>query len=115
MYLTSLEKCTKIRPNMEGAKNVLKQIPVGKKEGTPLFSFRVFTIEPQGHTPYHIHDFEHVNYVISGKGSVIVNDTEHEIKSGDFILVLPGEKHQYKNTAVSEDLILICAVPKDYE
>ena len=29
--------------------------------------------------------------------------------------VSPGEKHQYRNTSDTEDLVFICAVPKEYE
>jgi quercetin dioxygenase-like cupin family protein len=92
------------------------QIPISNNDGTPTVSFRVFTIEPGGHTPYHIHAFEHINYIISGNG-VLVTETgeERPVKKGDFVLVLPNEKHQYKNKSAAEPFIVICAVPKDHE
>ena len=37
------------------------------------------------------------------------------IAKGDFLLVLPEEKHQYRNADSSKPLVTICAVPKDYE
>ncbi len=116
MKISSLESIEKIKVEMEGVKNAFKQVPVSKKDGAPLFSFRVFTIEPEGHTPFHQHPFEHVNYVIEGTGA-IVSETgqEHEIKKGDFALVLPNEKHQYRNKSTGGALIMICAVPKEYE
>lgn len=100
---------------MEGAKDIIKQVPLSKNDGAPLFSFRVFTIEPGGNTPFHEHPFEHMNYVIKGKGVLVMKDSEHTVKEGDFALVLPGEKHQYKNTSENDDFIMICAVPKEYE
>ncbi len=36
-------------------------------------------------------------------------------EAGDFALMLPDEKHCYKNTSDSEDLVMICAVPKEFE
>jgi quercetin dioxygenase-like cupin family protein len=30
-------------------------------------------------------------------------------------MVLPDEKHQYRNKSESKPLIFICAVPKEYE
>jgi quercetin dioxygenase-like cupin family protein len=101
---------------MEGACCVSKQVPVSKDDGSPQFAFRVFTIDPGGNTPYHTHPFEHINYIIDGNG-VIVTETgeERPVKKGDFALVLPGEKHQYKNTSAAEPLVMICAVPKEYE
>jgi quercetin dioxygenase-like cupin family protein len=115
MYITSLENVSKVIPNMEGVKGVYKQIPLSKENGAPNFSFRVFTIEPGGHTPLHSHPFEHMNYVIEGKGTVIVEGDSIDIKEGDFALILPGETHQYRNTSTSGSLVIICAVPKEYE
>lgn len=116
MKITSLDKVGKIEVTMDGAKNTYKQVPISKNDGSPTFSFRVFTIEPDGHTPFHRHPSEHVNCVIEGRGS-LVNESgeEREIKKGDFALVLPQEKHQYKNTSQDESLVIICAVPKEYE
>ena len=116
MNIRSLDKVEKIKPNMEGTQNIYKQVPISKDDGSPTFSFRVFTIEPGGHTPFHRHPFEHLNYIIEGSG-VIVNESgqEREVRKGDFALVLPDEKHQYKNKSLSEPMIMICAVPKEYE
>ena len=116
MKITNLDKIKKTEMNMEGAYNVQKQLPLSRDDGTPTFSFRVFTIEPQGHTPFHTHPFEHMNYIIEGNG-VLVTETgeELEVKKGDFALVLPDEKHQYKNKSGKEPMIMICAVPKEYE
>ena len=66
MKITNLENIPKIKVNMEGAKDAYKQVPISKNDGSSLFSFRVFTIEPKGHTPFHDHPFEHLNYIISG-------------------------------------------------
>jgi len=72
-------------------------------------------MEPGGHTPYHQHPYEHMNYIIQGRGA-LVNDQgeEQPIKSGDFALVLPDEKHQYWNKG-DQPLIMICGVPKEFE
>ena len=115
MYITNLGKISKIKPDMEGAEGVYKQLPISKESGTPTFSFRVFTIEPGGHTPHHNHPFEHINYVIEGSGILICEGQEYDIEKGDFAMVLPGETHQYRNKSKSEPLIMICAVPKEYE
>lgn len=115
MHITALEKVSKTIPNMEGAKGIYKQIPISREDGTPTFSFRVFTIEPGGHTPLHNHPFEHLNYIIEGAGMLIAEKLEHELKKGDFVMVPPGETHQYRNTSANDPLVMICAVPKEYE
>jgi quercetin dioxygenase-like cupin family protein len=113
MLITRLQKVEKTIPEMEGARGIYKQIPLSIKDGVPTFSFRVFTIKPGGHTPFHQHPFEHMNYVI-GSGVLVAVDQELELNDGDFAFVLPDEKHQFRNTGNS-DLIVICAVPKEYE
>jgi quercetin dioxygenase-like cupin family protein len=115
MYITRLDSVAKITPTLEGAKGVHKQIPLSRKDGVPTFSFRVFTVEPGGHTPFHHHEFEHMNYVIGGEGTLVGEDREHSLREGDFALVLAGEKHQYRNSSDGQALIMICAVPKEYE
>ena len=115
MYITRLDSVEKAMSTVEGAKGVCKQIPLSRKDGVPTFSFRVFTIEPGGHTPFHQHDFEHMNYVIEGEGILVGADGEHELRERDFALVLPGEKHQFKNLSENHTLVIICAVPREYE
>jgi quercetin dioxygenase-like cupin family protein len=115
MRITNLEKVEKIIPKMEGAKGICKQIPLSREDGVLMFSFRVFTIEPGGNTPFHQHPFEHMNYVIKGNGVLVAENRENDLKEGDFALVLPGEKHQFKNTSKNGDLVIICGVPKEYE
>ncbi len=116
MKITRLEREEKSRMAMEGAKDVWKQVPLSKLDGAPNFSFRVFTILPGGHTPYHAHPFEHMNYIIEGEGFVVTESGEERpVQKGDFALVLPGEKHRYKNGSAAAPMVMICAVPKEYE
>ena len=116
MKVTSLDKIAKMPVDMEGAEKAFKQVPISKDDGSPLFSFRVFTLEPGGHTPYHQHSFEHLNYVIEGYGVLVSeNGATQEIRQGDFALVLPDEMHQYRNGSKDGSMVIICAVPKEFE
>lgn len=116
MKITNLEKTEKKLMDMEGAKDTYKQIPISAKDGTPAYSFRVFTIMPGGHTPYHVHEFEHINYIIDGNGVIVLEDgSEKPVSKGDFVLIMPNEKHQYKNKEKDRPFVIICAVPKEYE
>ena len=116
MKISSLDKIQRVKATMEGAKEVYKQVPISKQDGSPNFSFRVFTIEPKGHTPYHQHPFEHLNYIIEGQGRLVdESGKEFEVRKGDFVLILPNEKHQYQNSSPQNPFIMICGVPKEYE
>jgi quercetin dioxygenase-like cupin family protein len=115
MYVTGLDEVDKTIIRMEGAKGVRKQVPLSRKDGVPTFSFRVFTIELGGHTPFHQHEFEHMNYVINGEGILVAEGREYKLREGDFALILPGEQHQFRNCSQDQNLVIICAVPKEYE
>jgi quercetin dioxygenase-like cupin family protein len=116
MKITRLDELEKTKMTMEGAKDVWKQVPISRNDGSPRFSFRVFTIVPGGHTPFHSHPFEHLNYIIEGQGVLVTEQgKEHKVRRGDFALVLPDEQHQYRNKSDSEPLVMICAVPAAYE
>ncbi len=116
MKITNLAEAPRTKVEMDGAEKAWKQLVLSSSDGAPNFSFRVFTVEPGGHTPLHEHESEHLNYIIAGKGVLVDEEgNKREIAAGDFALVLPCEKHQYRNTSSSGDLVLICAVPSQYE
>jgi len=115
MKVISLDKVQKNKVNMEGAHRAWKQMPLSTDDGVPVYSYRVFTVDPGGYTPYHQHPYEHMNYVIEGEGA-LVNEAgeERPLKAGDFALVNPDEKHQYRNKG-DVPFKMICGVPKDFE
>jgi quercetin dioxygenase-like cupin family protein len=116
MKITDLGKVEITKMDMPGADKVSKQIPISKNDGTPSMSLRVFTFEPGGHTPYHTHPFEHLNYIIEGSGVLVTESGEERpVKKGDFVLVLPNEKHQYRNISKDSPMIMICGAPREYE
>jgi quercetin dioxygenase-like cupin family protein len=114
MRITNLDNVEKTIPDMKGAERLFKQIPISSRDGTPTFSFRVFTIEAGGHTPFHAHPFEHLNYIIEGTGELVQPNGNTKFKKGDFIIIMPNETHQYYNSS-DLPLIMICAVPKEFE
>jgi len=116
MKINKLTDIKKSKVVMEGAVNAFKQIPISSSDGSPAYSFRVFTVEPGGHTPFHNHNYEHLNYIIEGEG-LLKNEhgEEHNLEQGDFAIVEPNEKHQYMNKSKDKDFVMICAVPKEFE
>jgi len=116
MKIISLTDVQKIKVNMEGAKDAWKQIPLSREDGAPVYAYRVFTVEPGGFTPYHQHNYEHMNYIIEGEGELLNEAGERKaLKSGDFAMVHPNEKHQYRNTSSEKAFVMICGVPKEFE
>jgi quercetin dioxygenase-like cupin family protein len=116
MKIISIDQVEKKKVRMEGATGAWKQLPLGGYDGVPVYSYRVFTLEPGGYTPYHSHPYEHMNFIIDGQG-VLVNEAgeEQQLKPGDFALVNPNEKHQYRNKSTDKEFKMICGVPKEFE
>ena len=56
-----------------------------------------------------------MKYIIEGQGA-LVNEAgeEQQLKAGDFALVKPDEKHQYRNKG-DKPFKMICGVPKEFE
>lgn len=116
MKIVKQSEIPKQNIEMEGVKNVKKQLMIGSKDGAPNFSFRIFTLAGNGHTPYHTHEFEHVNYVIKGKGYIVDEQgNKNEFNEGDFAVISPNDKHQFRNASKFKKFVFICAVTKDYE
>lgn len=115
MIIRKLEDVTKTGVDMDGVKGITKQLVLGADDGVPNFSFRVFTLEPGGHSPHHTHDLEHLNYVLSGSGCLVDEEgRENPLETGDFAFVAPGDVHQFRNNG-TEPFVFLCAVPKAYE
>ncbi len=116
MKTISLKNVEKKKVKMDGASGAWKQAPLSGDDGAPVYAYRVFTVEPGGYTPYHTHNYEHMNYIIEGEGAIInENGEELPIKGGYFALVLPNEKHQYRNKSKDKPMVMICGVPKQFE
>ncbi len=116
MIIRKLSEVEKTPVEMDGVKGITKQLVLGSDDGVPNFSFRVFTLEPGGHSPHHSHsDVEHLNFVLAGNGAMVDGEGNlNPIKTGEFAFVPPGEVHQFRNTG-PEPFVFICAVPKNYE
>ena len=116
MKIIAIDQVEKKKVQMDGASGAWKQLPLGEKDGAPVYSYRVFTLEAGGNTPYHSHPYEHMNFIIEGQG-VLVNEAGEEklLKAGDFALVSPNEKHQYRNISSDKEFRMICGVPKEFE
>ena len=56
-----------------------------------------------------------MKYLILDQGALVnENGEEISLKAGDFTLVNPDEKHQYRNKG-DQPFKMICGVPKEFE
>jgi quercetin dioxygenase-like cupin family protein len=92
------------------AKGVRMKVLMSEKDGAPTAVMRVFEVDPGGYTPFHTHEWEHMVYVLTGEGVVMEGKKEHPLATGTFVLVEPGEEHQFINRGAGM-LRFICVVP----
>ena len=95
---------------VDKARGVSMKVLISEKQGAPTAVLRVFDVAPGGYTPFHTHDWEHMVYVLQGKGIVREGDKEHPLDQGTYVLVEPGEEHQFVNRG-DDVLRFICVVP----
>jgi quercetin dioxygenase-like cupin family protein len=82
---------------------------ITERDGAPHFAMRVFKLAPDGHTPYHAHEWEHEVYILDGTGTVRSADGERGLRAGDAVFLGPHEEHQFR--AGRAGLQFICCVP----
>ena len=93
------------------AKGISGRVVIGKEDGAENFCMRVFEVAENGHTPKHIHDWEHQIFFHSGNGEVFHDNKWHPVKAGSVVFIPGGEEHQIKNIS-KEPLVFVCLVPK---
>jgi len=97
---------------MDGVENASMRVMIGRGDGAPHFALRAFTLGPGGHTPRHAHDYEHEVYIVSGKGSVLLEGDWHDLRAGDTIYVPANGEHQFRvDPGHGEPMEFLCAVP----
>ena len=94
----------------EGASDVAVRWLISRPEGAPNFAMRLFEVRPGGYTPLHEHSWEHEVYIIEGEAEVISKSGPQGLATGDAVLVLPGETHQFRNAGTSPARFL-CMIP----
>ena len=94
----------------QGAANATVRWLLSRPEGAPHFAMRLFDLAPGGYTPSHEHAWEHEVYMLEGEVEVVGNDGPRRVRPGDAVLVLPDERHQFRNVGAVPARFL-CLIP----
>ena len=97
-------------PDEKGAENVTIRWLITKKDGARNFAMRLFELQKGGCSPWHQHDWEHEVFVLEGRGKLVTEKGEEELKQGDFVFVPPMEWHQFKQDGKGM-LKFLCLIP----
>ncbi len=94
------------------ASKATMKVLVSESEGWDNHVMRVLTVEAGGFTPKHAHPWPHINYIISGKGTLMIDSISHPVEAGSYAFVPANALHQFAN-AGDETFQFICIVPKE--
>lgn len=100
---------------MEGARDVKVRVVFGPGDKAPTFAMRVFELAPGGHTPFHTHEFEHEVVILDGDIAIATEQGDKPVQKGDMVLVMPDERHQFKNRSGTNTARFMCLVPIAYQ
>ena len=99
----------------EGAEKAAVRVLFGPEDGSPTCAMRQFEIGPEGSTPHHAHPFEHQILILEGQFALVTEKGEVPVSPGDAIMIMPQEKHQFKNTSKTQSAKLLCIVPVEFQ
>jgi quercetin dioxygenase-like cupin family protein len=96
------------------AQKAAVRVLFGPKDGAPTFAMRQFELEPGGFTPHHNHPFEHQILVMQGQMVAVSENGDIPVGVGDVLMIMPGEKHQFRNDS-AQPAKFLCMVPVEYQ
>ena len=110
MIVGNMKDLESIKVNHPSAKDAAMKVLVSGKEGWDSHVMRVVEVEVGGYTPKHSHPWPHINYIIEGKGEILIKDTLHPVTPGSYAFVPDDTLHQFRNVG---DTVFkfMCIVP----
>ncbi len=85
------------------------QVLLGPEDGAPRFAMRRFVMGEGGGMPLHTNLVEHEQYVLRGRGRVVIGEEVHVVTKGDVLFIPAGVPHSY--TVLDAPFEFLCVVP----
>jgi len=111
MFVSHRDTIEKKRLDNPAVHNVTKQVLVGPEQGWEDHVMRMFTLDKGGYAPRHSHEWQHILYIVEGKGTLFMDGENHPLTPGSTAYVPGGIEHQILN-AGDENFVFICIVPQ---
>lgn len=94
-------------------KGVHRYSLLGESEDEQALNFqtRYFEVEPGGYTSFEYHRHPHSVVVIRGSGTVILDNSLHDLSLHDVVFIAPGTLHQF-HADRGEPLGFLCVVDR---
>ena len=81
---------------------------ISKKDGTKELTMRCFTMNPDIITKIHKHPWEHILYILEGKGRIYTDKRWITAKPGDVFFIHENECHGYCSET---RFVFLCVIP----
>ena len=94
----------------EGTSKLKIRWLITKEMGAKHFAMRLFEMEPGGHSPLHMHAWEHELFILEGEGVAVGVNEEKKLRPGDAAFIPSNEKHQFRNDG-KKTLRFLCLIP----
>ncbi|MDD3902307.1 MAG: cupin domain-containing protein [Sphaerochaeta sp.] len=111
MFVSHRDEIEKKRISSPGSNEVLKQVLVGPEQGWKDHVMRMFTLGKEGCAPRHAHPWQHIIYVVEGKGNLFMDGKDYPLTPGSVCYVPSDILHQVSN-AGEDAFVFICIVPE---
>ena len=112
MIVNNFKNLKPMTINSPEAKNAQMKVLVSANEGWEDYVMRVVEVEKTGYTPKHSHPWPHINYVIEGKGEIMIEGEVNPVEAGSYAYIPANSLHQFRNTGDTQ-FKFICIVPKE--
>lgn len=114
MFVGNLKDIIGVEMQGKDVSGATKKLCISEKEGWKGWALRVIELAPNGYTPEHSHGWQHINYILSGEGVLMMEHEEHKVTADSIAYVPEWTLHQFKNTG-NTTLKFICIVPEEGE
>jgi len=102
-------------PAVYGPGDIYSLLVTGKESNNVFFQFEA-TVPEGGGPPPHVHTREDETfYVVSGNLEILLGDTMHRAKAGDFVYIPRGTVHRFKNIGSGMAVQLVTFSPAGIE
>lgn len=102
-------------PAVWGPGDLYNLLATGEETNNAFFQFEAI-VPTGGGPPPHIHSREDESfYVVNGSLEILLGDSTHQAKAGDFVFIPRGTVHRFKNLGGSTAVQLVTFVPAGME
>ena len=84
--------------------------------GSRRIDFRISSYQPMAYVAEHVHQVqEQVYHVLSGEGSLTLDDKRVTLRQHDYVFVPPGVRHGFTNNGTVPLVFLVVTTPVEDE